>query len=175
MKTWNQRLAEALRDSPDYQGNVNRFAGAVGVSAPSVAAWVGAGTITPARDIKAAYLIEACRLLHVTPEWILFGRGPRSAETLGAFPNANVLGSESSTQIASLISRLQNLHTEVEEILSFAKGIPSVVVPSDKSQDTKTQPFQRTAAAAAEILRGRRREGAKNGTRRSKSGGDKAG
>lgn len=175
MKTWNQRLAEALRDSQEYQGNVNRFAGDVGVSAPSVAAWVGAGTIKPAQDIKAAYLIEACRLLNVTPEWILFGRAPRSALSIGAFPSANVLGTENSIKIASLISHLQNLQTEVEAILSIAKGLPAVVVPSEQSQDIDTQAVRRTGAAAAELLIGHRSGGIKHGKRRGKSGGDKVG
>lgn len=77
MDTWNKRLALALEQSP-Y--NANALAMALGVAAPSLSAWIGAGTITPAKDIKAENLLRACELLGVRPEWVLFGKLPIKRE-----------------------------------------------------------------------------------------------
>ncbi|CAG4900582.1 hypothetical protein [Paraburkholderia saeva] len=73
MDTWNQRLAYALAQS-EY--TANGLAAALGLKAPSISAWIGAGSITPARDIKADNLLRVCELLNVRPEWVLFGKLP---------------------------------------------------------------------------------------------------
>jgi hypothetical protein len=73
MDTWNTRLAAALAES-DYSPNA--LATALGVSAPSVSAWIGAGTITPARNLTADNAIRVCQLLKIRPEWLLFREGP---------------------------------------------------------------------------------------------------
>ncbi|CAG9262146.1 helix-turn-helix domain-containing protein [Paraburkholderia caribensis] len=76
METWNKRLARALNES-DY--TPHSLAAELGVKAPSVAAWIGAASITPARDIKADNLLKVCQLLKVRPEWVVFGRPPKSS------------------------------------------------------------------------------------------------
>jgi transcriptional regulator with XRE-family HTH domain len=72
MDTWNKRLATALAES-DYTANA--LANAMGVSAPTVSAWIGAGTITPARNLTAENAIRVCQLLNIRPEWLLFREG----------------------------------------------------------------------------------------------------
>jgi hypothetical protein len=72
MDTWNKRLAVALAES-EY--NPNSLATAMGVAAPTVSAWIGAGTITPARNITAENAIRVCQLLKLRPEWLLFREG----------------------------------------------------------------------------------------------------
>lgn len=118
-------MAKALAES-SYEGNVNRFSAQVGVSAPTVAAWVGAASIKPAQDIKATHLMEACRLLNVRPEWVLYEKGAmRPGEDIGnpdeKIPDENVL-----REINQLIIKLQNLHTEIEAMLAFLSGLPSL-------------------------------------------------
>jgi len=73
METWNQRLKKAV----DEEGLApNAFAREIGVSAPTVAAWLGAGNIRPAKDIKADHLWKACERLGIRPEWVLGKRVP---------------------------------------------------------------------------------------------------
>ncbi|MGK2829216.1 helix-turn-helix domain-containing protein [Ralstonia pseudosolanacearum] len=72
METWNNRLAKALQESAF---NKNSLAEQVGVSAPTVSAWVGAAGINPAKSIAADNLLRACRTLNVRPEWVLFREG----------------------------------------------------------------------------------------------------
>lgn len=73
MDTWNKRLAAALAESP-Y--TANRLASELGLSAPTISAWIGAGSISPAKDIKADNLLRVCAKLGVTPEWVMFKEGP---------------------------------------------------------------------------------------------------
>jgi hypothetical protein len=48
----------------------------MGVAAPTVSAWIAAGTITPARNITGENAIRVCQLLKIRPEWLLFREGP---------------------------------------------------------------------------------------------------
>ena len=72
MDTWNKRLATALAES-DY--TANSLATVLGVSAPTVSAWIAAGTIKPALNITGENLIRVCQLLKIRPEWLLFREG----------------------------------------------------------------------------------------------------
>lgn len=72
MDTWNKRLALALEQS-DY--TANSLATAMGVAAPTVSAWIAAGTIKPALNITAENAWRACQLLKIRPEWLLFREG----------------------------------------------------------------------------------------------------
>ncbi len=72
METWNKRLAAALAES-EY--NANSLATVLGVSAPTVSAWIAAGTIKPALNITGENLIRVCHLLKIRPEWLLFKEG----------------------------------------------------------------------------------------------------
>jgi transcriptional regulator with XRE-family HTH domain len=84
MDTWNTRLAAALAAS-DYTANA--LAMTLGVSAPTVSAWLGAGTITPARNITAENALRLCQLLKIRPEWLLFKEGPmRPADAVNISP-----------------------------------------------------------------------------------------
>lgn len=81
METWNMRLAQALDQS---EMSKSALAAKIGVSVPTVSAWVGAAGITPAKTIAADNLMKACRILGVTPEWVMFrekdARGTNSSE-----------------------------------------------------------------------------------------------
>lgn len=151
MTTWNQRMAKALAEST-YEGNVNRFAAAVGVSAPSVAGWVAAASIKPAQDIKAMHLMEACRLLNVRPEWILYESGPmRPGGDIGN-PNEKIPDATVLQEINQLIITLQFLHTEIGRALSLMKGLPSLS-PTDEHSYGRNVPSSHDLRKAAERLR----------------------
>lgn len=72
MKTWNERIAKAIAES-DYRPQ--QIAKELKVSPPTVAAWIGAASIRPAKNITGENLLQVCRLLDVRPEWIIFGEG----------------------------------------------------------------------------------------------------
>jgi DNA-binding Xre family transcriptional regulator len=74
MKTWNERFAEVLAESGMKK---SALATTLGVSAPTVQAWVGAPGVAPAVNITGENLLKVCRLLHVNPEWLILARGPK--------------------------------------------------------------------------------------------------
>lgn len=88
MDTWNKRLAQAVAES---KYTPNGLASELNVSAPTVAAWIGAAKIKPAQDITANNLFRVCKLLDVRPEWILFRRPPKKS---GTELSAQIGGSE---------------------------------------------------------------------------------
>ncbi|MFD1558320.1 hypothetical protein ACFSHT_22265 [Paraburkholderia silviterrae] len=175
MKTWNQRLKDALAESEEYQGNANRFAGDLGVSAPTVAAWIAAGNIKPAQDIRAAHLINACGRLHVTPEWILFGRAPKNASGIVVNPDANVTGSNSEAVIPVLIKRLQSIHKEVQEILAVAQGLPVESIPPESPHDMSIASVIHDVEATKGLAGGIRQEGKEHGHGRSRQSRKRSG
>ena len=83
METWNQRLAQALEAS-DIK-NPSHLAAALGIKAPTVSAWIGAGNITPAKDIKGDNLLRVCTILDIRPEWLMFREGPMRPRTSWPF------------------------------------------------------------------------------------------
>lgn len=144
-------MAKALADSI-YEGNVNRFAADVGVSAPSVAGWVAAASIKPAQDIKATHLMKACRLLNVRPEWILYESGSMRPDggignTDEKIPDANVL-----QEISQLIITLEFLHTEIEKALSLIRGLPHLS-PINEHSYGRNVPQSQDLRRVAERLR----------------------
>ncbi|WP_433705823.1 hypothetical protein [Paraburkholderia sacchari] len=168
MKTWNERLKEALDESEEYQGNVNRFAGDIGVAAPSVAAWVAAGNIRPAKDIRAVYLVKACCRLRVRPEWILFGSLPKNSIGMGVNPDANVTDPNSDQVISGLIKRLQAVQHEVQEILSIVQGLPIESDAPEASHDMSISSVRRAVDAQRELVGSVRQEGQEYGHGRSR-------
>lgn len=74
MKTWNERIATAIAES-DYRPQ--QIAKELGVSPPTVAAWIGAASIRPAKNITGENLLQVCRLLEIRPEWLMFGEEPK--------------------------------------------------------------------------------------------------
>lgn len=74
METWNERLAKAIEDA---QISKNSLAERIGVTLPTLLAWVGAGHIKPTKKLEADKLYKLCDALHVSPEWLLFGIGEK--------------------------------------------------------------------------------------------------
>lgn len=94
METWNERLKQAVEKTGK---NGNQIAVALKIAGSSVQAWLGAGTIAPAQDIKGEKLIRLCQFLGIRPEWLLFKEGPM-------FPaNAKNLSPEMQELISALI------------------------------------------------------------------------
>ena len=100
METWNERLSKALAES-DY--NKNSLAGALGVSAPTVSAWVAAAGITPAKTIGGDNLLRVCRVLNVRPEWVMFREGQMRR------PGSNAALEEAFSLLASLPEKAQQM------------------------------------------------------------------
>jgi hypothetical protein len=78
MKTWNERIAAAVAES-DYKPQ--QIAKELGVSPPTVAAWLGAASIRPAKNITGENLLQVCRLLDIRPEWLMFAEQPMRPTT----------------------------------------------------------------------------------------------
>ena len=164
-------MAKALADSI-YEGNVNRFAADVGVSAPSVAGWVAAASIKPAQDIKATHLMKACRLLNVRPEWILYESGSMRPDggignTNEKIPDANVL-----QEMNQLIMKLQFLHMEMGKTLGALSGLPYLPGVEEHSYG-RNVPSSHDLRKAAERLRNLRPGVTRHAKSPSKSRGNK--
>jgi hypothetical protein len=72
METWNDRLAHAIRES-DFKPH--QLAQALNIKTPSLSAWIGAGSIQPAKNLTGENLIRVCQLLDIRPEWLMFREG----------------------------------------------------------------------------------------------------
>lgn len=124
MDTWNERLAKALAES-EYKPH--QLAQALGVKTPSVSAWLGAGSIQPAKNITGENLLRVCELLSIRPEWLMFKKGPmrRASENL-------------SEEMGAIISALQEIDrsggTEREDAVYFINRL----LHKDVSQQRKT-------------------------------------
>ncbi|WP_432778171.1 helix-turn-helix transcriptional regulator [Burkholderia gladioli pv. alliicola] len=94
-------LAEKIQRDEHY--SPSKLAKEVGVSAPTVASWIGAKNITPAININAENLFKACECLGVRPEWILFRRGPKHPMGNAANDAARTLSPEMQAIVESLI------------------------------------------------------------------------
>lgn len=114
MDTWNKRLASALAES-EY--TANSLATAVGVSAPTVSAWIAAGTIQPARNINGENLIRVCQLLNIRPEWLMFKEGPMRP------PSGTKLSEEMRRIIEALEAIDRSGGTEREDALYFVNRL----------------------------------------------------
>jgi DNA-binding Xre family transcriptional regulator len=124
MDTWNSRLAAALKES-EY--NAHQLAQAMGLKAPSVSAWIGAGTIQPAKNITGENLLRVCQLLNVRPEWVMFKEGPMRP------PSRLTLSNEMLSVIAALEEIDRNGGTEREDALYFINRL----LRKDASQERK--------------------------------------
>lgn len=111
MRTWNERLAYALAES---DLNANKLRLELGVSAPTVSAWIGAGTIKPAENITGENLLKVCRLLNVRPEWLLFREGQM---------RPSVVNTQISDEMSAIIDALKEIDvtggSEREDALYF--------------------------------------------------------
>lgn len=110
MKTWNERLAKAVAES-DYRPQ--QIAKELNVSPPTVAAWIGAASIRPAKNITGENLLQVCRLLEISPEWLMFGEGAMRPEK----------SAKISPEMAQVIAQLVDIDakggTELEDALYF--------------------------------------------------------
>lgn len=114
MNTWNERLAHALAES-DY--NPNRISVELKVAAPTVAAWIGAGTIKPAANITGENLLKVCRLLKIRPEWLMFKEGPMRPPSGGKL-------SDEMQAVIELLSTIDAIGgTEREDALYFINRV----------------------------------------------------
>lgn len=125
METWNQRLAQALAES---EFTPNALAKKLRVSAPTVSAWIGAGSIKPARDIRANHLFDVCALLNVRPEWVLYRRNPKRIESKDA--SGIPQKSEVYPDVAATDDDVKNWHTptakELKQEITAALGSEGV-------------------------------------------------
>lgn len=123
METWNERLALALAQS-EY--NQNRLSVELKVSAPTVAAWVAAGTIKPAANITGENLLKVSRLLNIRPEWLLFREGPmrpppkgklspEMQEIFEALETLDQAGGKKRDDVLYFMNRLLNRDEEQEQ------------------------------------------------------------
>lgn len=85
METWNERLASAMQEK-GY--GLTNLANRVGVSEATVAAWVGAANMSPARDLRSLNMLAACAVLGVCPEWLMLGEMPKLAVERWPFTTA---------------------------------------------------------------------------------------
>lgn len=116
MKTWNERLARAVAES-EYRPQ--QIAKKLNVSAPTVAAWIGAASIRPAKNITGENLLQVCELLGIRPEWLMFEEGamrppkdakisPEMAQVLAALAEIDAKGGEEREDALYFLNRLLN-------------------------------------------------------------------
>lgn len=117
-------------------------------------------------------------VFNVTCEWLLTGRGPKYVRLMriedSENPDENVSRELSTEEISTLISRLQDLQTQVSALLTFAKGIPSISGDPKRSDDMYISSVRANTAAAAKLL-GKDSGGKKHGKHRDQPGGNKTG
>lgn len=75
MKTFAQRLAEAMKDRYGERGGQSQLARAAGLSQALLSQWMN-GDIADGRSVKAGHIFTVARELKVAPEWLATGAGP---------------------------------------------------------------------------------------------------
>lgn len=119
--TWNERLARAVSES-EYRPQ--QIAKELNVSPPTVAAWIGAASIRPAKNITGENLLQVCRLLGVRPEWVMFDEGPmrpeksnkisaEMAQVVGALADIDAKGGEEREDALYFLNRLLNRESKM--------------------------------------------------------------
>lgn len=120
-KTWNERLARAVDESGFRP---QQIAKELHVSPPTVAAWIGAASIRPAKNITGENLLQVCRLLGVRPEWVMFDEGPmrpeksnkisaEMAQVVGALADIDAKGGEEREDALYFLNRLLNRESKM--------------------------------------------------------------
>lgn len=161
---FGDRLDELMQANSLYAGNR-------GQSALARASGVPQPTISRILKKKAAPEMETVAklavALNVTCEWLLTERGPKYIkdvhQSVVVNPEPNVTDETKAPEISTLINRLQNLHTEVANLLSYAQGLPSVPVKTKHSQDRDISSVSATGAAAADLVKSSRGEAGQHG------------
>ncbi|WP_129112317.1 hypothetical protein [Burkholderia pseudomallei] len=132
MNTWNSRLAFAISES-EY--TPNSFATAVGVAAPTVAAWIGAGNIKPAEHIKSEHMLRACDLLRINPYWLIFNQGAmragraanvtdEMATIIGALIEIDHEGTDEREDVLEIVGRLLRKRLAAHGLTHKIKRLP---------------------------------------------------
>lgn len=135
-------------------------------------------TLKKASAPEMETVVQFAKVFNVTCEWLLTERGPKYVKDMPndvmVNPDANVTGYPTNQEISTLIIRLQGLHDQVLDLLTFVKGLPSIS-PDYKNSDHMHNPSARArVAAAAEDIRKNRSEGEKHGKHQNGSEGRKA-
>lgn len=116
MRTWNERIASAIAES-EYRPQ--SIAKELGVSPPTVAAWMGAASIRPAKNITGENLLQVCRLLDIRPEWLMFAEepkrptqsakiSPQMAQAIAKLIEMDLMGGEDREDALYFLDRLLN-------------------------------------------------------------------
>ncbi|WP_333998264.1 helix-turn-helix transcriptional regulator [Burkholderia orbicola] len=161
---FGDRLDELMQDNSLYAGNR-------GQSALARASGVPQPTISRILKKKAAPEMETVAklavALNVTCEWLLTERGPKyikdMQQSVIVNPKPNVTDETHGPKISTLINLLQNLQTEVSNLLSYVQGLPSVSEETKHSQDMDISSVRATGAAAADLLKEGRHEDEQHG------------
>lgn len=107
--TWNERLAFSMEQK---DVSIADLAKATDAAHTSVMGWVGAGSVKPSDDVKATYLLKACDLLDVSPEWLMFGKLPMKKDAEWPFTTPRDLVDNISAEAMEMVDR--SLFTLVE-------------------------------------------------------------
>lgn len=134
-------------------------------------------TLKKASAPEMETVVQFAKVFGVACEWLLTERGPKYVRDMRnsgmVNPGANVTDPQTDAEKFTLISRLENLHTELSELLHFVKGIPSISANPEHSDDMNISPARARVAAAAEDVRRDRSEGEKHGKHGKEPGGRK--
>lgn len=134
-------------------------------------------TLKKASAPEMETVVRFAKVFNVTCEWLLTGRGPKYIRDMrdGVMgnPGLNITDRPTIEEISTLISRLQTLHDQVLDLLTFAKGIPLISPDSEHSDDMHNPLARARVAAAAEDIRKNRSEGEKHGKHRTEPGNRK--
>ncbi|UIY58136.1 hypothetical protein [Burkholderia cepacia] len=125
-------MAKALAES-DY--NPNSFASAMGVSAPTVAGWIGAASITPTKHIKSELMLRACDLLNIRPHWLILNQEPMRPDRptnisdemltlIMALIDIDHEGGQEREDVIDLLGRLLRSRSEYPRIAGSSKSKP---------------------------------------------------
>jgi transcriptional regulator with XRE-family HTH domain len=173
METMITRLFDAVAKRGEELGEPISdadLARAVGVKQAAVFYWRENVTAS----LKSEHLFRLADYLHVDPRWLATGEAPGA--TINVNPEPNVSALNVSVEISTLIRRLQNLHTEVLDLVSYVQGLPSMAAHSEQSQDMNISSIHAKGAAATKLIQERQNKGQQHGKhQRNPRGGGKAG
>lgn len=127
------------------------LARAAGVKQAAVSYWRDHA----ATSLKSEHVFRLADYLHVDTKWLVTGEPKISMlKDVGINPGANVTDPDSARGIPALVRRLQNLHTELEEILAIAKGLPLEALSYKSSDDVHVSSIRHDVEATKKLVRG---------------------
>jgi transcriptional regulator with XRE-family HTH domain len=110
ISTWHARLTAARRAKSFTK---TALAPLVGVTPPAITGWENGNT----KKIDGQHLMDVCRVLEITPEWLMHGEGQYGIEQVAPAKN----GEPGAAETANLQSEMCNsmMLTEEETRLIF--------------------------------------------------------